>query len=144
MPLLWAAIFAIICNLLHIEFAAKTEMFLEYGAHASITIQLYLFGLFLAEIRLKKISLFLNTWVNVAKFLLLPAFGFFLLFIVSDTLRIPPVIQGVFLLELIVPLAINNANLARLYHSCSTEAAEVVFTSTLLFLICTPLFFLLF
>ncbi len=144
MPLLWASIAAIIFNILKIQIPERTGEFLELGAHASIVVQLYLLGLFLADIKLKKMSLLYNIWVNTGKFLILPGLGFLILFLVSPYIEIPKIVQSVFLLELMVPLAVNNANLANLYNCKPRQVSETIFTSSLVFLLLVPLLFWLF
>jgi predicted permease len=100
------------------------------GAYASMTMQLFLFGIYLYDTKLKELNKNLVTWVLFFKFILLPA----LTFGVLRLLTLDPMIKGVIFVELMMPLAIANVNLASLYNCKPKVITALVFLSSVLFL----------
>lgn len=130
LPVLWAAMIAIALNLIGYRPSESIDKTLMMGAYASMTMQLVLFGIYLYGIKLKEVNLRLTGWVNGTKFLLIPLLAFGVLQYVD----MDPTIKGILFLELIVPLAVANVNLASLYN-CSPRTVTVeVFTTSTLFL----------
>lgn len=130
LPVLWAAMVAIVLNLVGYHPSISVDKTLMMGAYASMTMQLVLFGIYLYGIKLTQINLRLTAWINGTKFILIPTIAFAVLGMV-DML---PMVKGLLFLELIVPLAVANVNLASLYN-CSPRAVTVqVFITSVLFL----------
>jgi hypothetical protein len=130
LPVLWAAMVAIALNLIGYVPSPAVDKTLMMGAYASMTMQLVLFGIYLYGIKLGEINLRLTAWVNGAKFILIPVIAFTLLHYVD----MDPIVKGILFLELIVPLAVANVNLASLYN-CSPRTVTVeVFTTSVVFL----------
>lgn len=130
LPVLWAAMVAIALNLIGYVPSPAVDKTLMMGAYASMTMQLVLFGIYLYGIKLKEINLRLTTWVNGTKFILIPVITFAILHYVD----MDPIVKGILFLELIVPLAVANVNLASLYN-CSPRTVTVeVFTTSVVFL----------
>ncbi len=130
LPVLWAAMIAIALNLVGYVPSPAVDKTLMMGAYASMTMQLVLFGIYLYGIKLGEVNLRLTAWVNGTKFLLIPLIAFGVLHYVD----MEPVVKGILFLELIVPLAVANVNLASLYH-CSPRTVTVeVFTTSAVFL----------
>ena len=130
LPVLWAAMVAITLNLIGYIPSQAIDKTLMMGAYASMTMQLVLFGIYLYGIKLKEINLRLTAWVNGTKFILIPAIAFVVL-VYAD---MDPMVKGILFLELIVPLAVANVNLASLYN-CSPRTVTVeVFTTSVVFL----------
>ena len=129
-PVLWAAMIAIALNLGGYHPSAAVDKTLMMGAYASMTMQLVLFGIYLYGIKLTQINLRLTAWVNGTKFILIPVIAFGVLGMVEMS----PMVKGILFLELIVPLAVANVNLASLYN-CSPRSVTVqVFITSVLFL----------
>jgi hypothetical protein len=128
LPVLWAAMVAISLNLGGYVPSPAVDKTLMMGAYASMTMQLVLFGIYLYGIKLSEINLRLSVWVGGMKFFLIPLIAFVLL----EMSTLEPMVKGVLFLELIVPLAVANVNLASLYN-CSprTVTAQVFMTSAL-------------
>ena len=100
------------------------------GAYASMTMQLVLFGIYLYGIKLGELNAKLSIWVSSTKFILIPA----LAWIVLGQIVMESSVKGMIFLELIVPLAVANVNLASLYN-CSPRTVTVqVFVTSVLFL----------
>lgn len=130
LPVLWAAMVAIILNLIGYKPSPAVDKTLMMGAYASMTMQLVLFGIYLYGIKLREVNLRLTAWVNGTKFLLIPMIAFGVL----QYIEMNATVKGILFLELIVPLAVANVNLASLYN-CSPRTVTVeVFTTSTLFL----------
>ena len=130
LPVLWAAMVAILLNLIGYHPSPAIDKTLMMGAYASMTMQLVLFGIYLYGMKLSKINLRLTVWVNGTKFIVIPLIAFGVLGMVE----MPPMVKGLLFLELIVPLAVANVNLASLYN-CSPRTVTVqVFVTSVLFL----------
>lgn len=130
LPILWAAMVAIALNLIGYTPSPAVDKTLMMGAYASMTIQLVLFGIYLYGIKLREINLRLSAWVNGTKFILIPVIAF----VVLGMVEMDATVKGILFLELIVPLAVANVNLASLYN-CSPHTVTVeVFTTSTLFL----------
>jgi malate permease and related proteins len=130
LPVLWAALIAIALNLANYHPSEAVDKTLMMGAYASMTMQLVLFGIYLYGIKLTHINLRLTMWVNGTKFILIPLIAF----VILGMVEMASMVKGILFLELIVPLAVANVNLASLYN-CSPRTATVqVFITSVLFL----------
>ncbi len=130
LPVLWAAMVAIALNLVGYVPSPAVDKTLMMGAYASMTMQLVLFGIYLYGIKLKEINLRLTGWVNGTKFILIPVIAFAVLQYVD----MDPIVKGILFLELIVPLAVANVNLASLYNCAPRTVTVEVFTTSVVFL----------
>lgn len=130
LPVVWAALFALICNGFDIAIEPNIFRSLEMGAYAAMVLQLMIFGMYLSQIKLKQMNYKLLLHVTMLKYILLPLVFIPLLF----WLELPPLLMGVLLLELSVPLAINNINFASLYHCRPLDVTALVFVSSLVFI----------
>lgn len=130
LPVLWAAMVAIALNLIGYVPSPAVDKTLMMGAYASMTMQLVLFGIYLYGIKLGEINLRLTAWVNGTKFILIPLIAF----VVLGMVEMDSTVKGILFLELVVPLAVANVNLASLYN-CSPRTVTVeVFTTSVVFL----------
>ncbi len=130
LPVLWAAMVAIVLNLVGYVPSIAVDKTLMMGAYASMTMQLVLFGIYLYGIKLTEINLRLTVWVSATKFILIPLIAL----VVLRMVEMNPMVKGILFLELIVPLAVANVNLASLYN-CSPRSVTVqVFVTSVLFL----------
>lgn len=130
LPVLWAAMVAIALNLLGYVPSPSVDKTLMMGAYASMTMQLVLFGIYLYGIKLTEINFRLTAWVNGTKFILIPLIAFAVLHHVA----MDPIVKGILFLELIVPLAVANVNLASLYNCTPRTVTVQVFITSVLFL----------
>ncbi len=128
-PILWVAIVAIIINTLKIDISPISQM-LQMGAYSSMVIQLMIFGIYTANIKIKKIPIKLSTIVSFEKFILVPLIGLIILHI----LGIKCVMGKVILLEVSVPIAVNNVNLAALFDNQPEVVAWLIVLSSVLFI----------
>lgn len=130
LPILWAAMVAIVFSVYGYKPSDEIMKTLMMGAYASIVMQLVLFGIYLYGTKISEISKTLTLWVMGVKFLFLPAVAFVVLsFITLDSM-----IKGIIFIEILVPLAIANVNFASLYECKPKIVTALVFISSLLFL----------
>jgi len=130
LPILWASIIAILLSVNHYRPSEAIMNMLMMGAYASMTMQLFLFGIYLYDIKIKEINKKLIVWVMSFKFIILPLMAFVILF----NIELDAMIKGVIFLELMMPLAVANVNLASLYNCEPKLVTALVFISSALFL----------
>ncbi|QOY54937.1 AEC family transporter [Candidatus Sulfurimonas marisnigri] len=130
LPVLWAATIAIILSAYSYKPSEVVMTTLTMGAYASMTMQLFLFGIYMYGTRIKEISKSLVIWVMSFKFLILPVITFLVLY----SIQLDSMIKGIIFLELMMPLAIANVNLASLYDCKPKVVTALVFISSVIFL----------
>jgi len=130
LPILWAAIIAILLSVYRVPIHDSIMKMLMMGAYASMTMQLFLFGIYLYGTEIKEINKTLLLWVMTLKFILLPLVAF----IVLKNSNLDPMIKGIIFIELLMPLAVANVNLASLYECKPRLVTALVFISSSLFL----------
>jgi len=135
LPAIWFGFFAIGFNLLHLKIPGELQTPLQMGAYATMVIQLLIFGIYLQGVKPAHISRRLLLFVGSVKFLLIPLLGVGVL----SLFVAEPLVRSVILLELIVPIAVMNVNLAALYECKPSEVAFLTFATSLLFLLYLPL-----
>ena len=133
-PIIPASILAIGINIYGVSLSEQVTEFLKMGAYAGIVLQLFLLGTFLQGIRIKALDTKLLLGTMGLKFLFIPAITALILSMTSFSLFV----QGVIFMEMMVPLAVANINLASLYDCKPKEVTALIFLSTLFFL---PLLF---
>ncbi len=135
-PIIPASIIAIFININDIILSTQIQEFFKMGAYAGIVLQLFLLGTFLQGIRIKELhpKLFIGTISQ--KFILIPLATA----IILGFTDLPLFVQGVIFMEMMVPLAVANINLASLYDCKPRDVTSLIFLSTLLFI---PLLFVL-
>ena len=130
-PVMWFGILALILNFKGIHFSTDVMKILQMGAFASIVTQLMIFGVYIAEIKVKADdkALILITLIN--KFAVFTAVGFVFLKLlgVEDKYFWP------ILLEISTPLAISNVNLAALFNLYPGKVSFLVLVTSAIFLI---------
>jgi hypothetical protein len=130
LPVLWAAMVAITLNLIGYHPSEAVDKTLMMGAYASMTMQLVLFGIYLYGTKLGEIKIRLSVWVSGTKFIVIPV----LAWIVLGQIQMDGTVKGMIFLELIVPLAVANVNLASLYNCAPRTVTIQVFITSVLFL----------
>ncbi|MEK6658687.1 MAG: AEC family transporter [Campylobacterota bacterium] len=130
LPILWAAIVAIILSVYGYKPSQEIMKILMMGAYASITMQLFLFGIYLYGTKINEISKTLTLWVMSLKFIFLPSIAFLVLY----NIELDSMIKGIIFIEILVPLAIANINFASLYDCKPKIVTALVFISSIIFL----------
>ena len=128
-PILYVGIIALIINYLQINLSFISQM-LKMGAYSSMVIQLIIFGIYTANIKIKKIPIKLSFIITFEKFILIPIIGYILLsfFDINET------IKKIIILEVSVPIAVNNVNLAALFDNQPEIVAWLIILSSILFI----------
>lgn len=130
LPILWAAIIAIALSVYEYKPSEVILNTLMMGAYASMTMQLFLFGIYLYGTKIQEISKKLVIWVISFKFIILPLVAFLVLY----NIELDPMIKGIIFIELMMPLAVANVNLASLYDCNPRVVTALVFISSFIFL----------
>ncbi len=135
-PIIPASMVAIIININHIAIPPQIQEVFKMGAYAGIVLQLFLLGTFLYGIKLTTLKKSLFIGVMSQKFIIIPLATALLLSMTNLSLYV----QGILFMEMMVPLAIANINLASLYDCRPQETTVLILLSTLIFI---PILFLL-
>ncbi|SFV74648.1 hypothetical protein MNB_SM-3-539 [hydrothermal vent metagenome] len=130
LPILWAAIIAILLSLYGYKPSHTIQNTLMMGAYASMTMQLFLFGIYLYGIKIREINKKLVLWILNIKFIILPMMAF----VILVNLELDKMVKGVIFIELLMPLAVANVNIASLYNCKPKTVTTLVFISSFLFL----------
>lgn len=133
-PIIPASILAILINIYDISLSTQIQEFFKMGAYAGIVLQLFLLGTFLQGIRIKELDTKLMIGTLSQKFIVIP-FATALILFFTD---LPLFVQGIIFMEMMVPLAVANINLASLYDCRPKDVTSLILLSTLLFI---PLLF---
>jgi len=130
LPILWAAMVAIVISFYGYKPGQEIMKMLMMGAYASIVMQLFLFGIYLYGTTANEISRNLTLWVMSLKFIILPLVAF----LVLVNIDLDKTVKGIIFIELLVPLAIANVNFASLYECKPKVVTALVFISSAVFL----------
>ncbi len=130
-PILWFAILALIFNYFSISINENIQTALQMGAYSTIVLQLMIFGIYLTKVKIKEQNYILNLSTTTIKLIVLPMVGIFYSFIFN----LDPFIASILIVSLSMPLAVNNVNIASLFNCKPYLVANIVFVSTILFLI---------
>ncbi len=128
MPVIWSAALALTLNYAGFKLPSSLEQTIEMGAYTSMTLQLIIFGVFLGGLGRFRPDFKLVGATMAYKFVAIPLFAFALLGIS----QVEPFVKTLLFLQLCMPLAVNNVNLASLY-SCKpyTVTANILVSSIL-------------
>ncbi|GAB6073959.1 AEC family transporter [Nautilia lithotrophica] len=129
-PVMWFGLIALLINISGITFNNEIMKILQMGAFASIVIQLLIFGIYVAEIKLKEISFKLGLVSIINKFIIFPVIGFVILKIFG----LKPLFLKAVMLEILTPLAVTNVNLAALFDLYPRKVAMLVIVTSIIFL----------
>jgi len=135
-PIIPASIVTILINIYEVPLSTEIIEFFKMGAYAGIVLQLFLLGTFLQGICIKELhpKLFIGTISQ--KFIIVPLATA----VILSFTNLPLFVQGVIFMEMMVPLAVANINLASLYNCKPKDVTSLILLSTLLFM---PLLFAL-
>jgi len=133
-PIIPASVVAIFININNISLSSQIVEFFKMGAYGGIILQLFLLGTFLQGIRMKELQMKLFIGTISQKFIIVPLSTAIILSFTS----LPLFVQGVIFMEMMVPLAVANINLASLYNCRPKDVTSLILISTLLFM---PLLF---
>lgn len=129
-PAIWSAVLAIAYNLYGLKLSDDFDKVFTMGAYTAIVMQLMVFGIFMAQVRIKSANFKLSFDIVLFKHIFLPLIGM----IVILSADVNPLIGAIIFLELIVPLAVNNVNLSALYDCKPIDTTVAVLVSSLFFI----------
>lgn len=101
------------------------------GAYCMIVLQLIVFGMYLCNVKIKTLNYKLLLHVNLVKFIVAPLMSAWILFYL---LPIEPMVAAILLVQLIMPLALNNINVAAIYGCKPVDVASLVFFTSFIFI----------
>jgi predicted permease len=131
LPPIWFGFAALFLNYIGFSMPEDLQRPLKMGAYATMVIQLAIFGMYLYSVEIKKIEWRLFSFVTFMKFVAIPLMALLIL----HFYHVEALVYNVVLLELIVPLAVMNVNLAALYDCKPTVVTFLVFSSSVIFMI---------
>lgn len=135
LPMIWATVFALGLQYFEVSLSQDVHFFLEMGAYTGLSIQLIIFGMFLATVKVQFQYPQLTALTMGLKFVILPLLGL----LVSYVVGFSPMITQIMVLQCVVPIAVNNVNLAALYDCDAPKVAWLSFISVVIALILIPL-----
>ena len=130
-PGIWFAFLALFINYQGITINKHIYNALEMGAYTSMVIQLLIFGMYLFSVKIKSIPWYLSLHISFVKHIFLPLIG---IFIVIYFTNLNSFVASILIMELMVPLAVNNVNLAALYNCRPFNVAATILISTSIFI----------
>ena len=129
-PGIWFAILALLINAQGITINKYIYNALEMGGYTSMVIQLFIFGMYLSSVKIKVLPWYSSLHISIVKHILLPLIG--LIFVINFT-NLNSYVASILIMELMVPLAVNNVNLAALYHCKPYDVAASILISSVVF-----------
>ena len=131
-PVIWFALFALLINYYEVFIPSYIYSALEMGAYTSLTIQLVIFGTYLYSVKVKTIPWKLSIHISFIKHILLPIIA---IVIVLNFSNFNTMVASILIMELMVPLAVNNVNFAVVYNTKPSDVAATILVSSLVFVL---------
>ena len=129
-PVILFALLALAVNYYEIPIPKEFDFALEMGAYTSLTLQLIIFGTYLYSVKIKTIPWKLSLQISFVKHILLPIIG--ILIIISFT-NLNSMVASILIMELMMPLAVNNVNFSVIYNTKPTDVAATILVSSAIF-----------
>ena len=129
-PVIWFALFALLVNYYQVPIPKEFNFALEMGAYTSLTLQLIIFGTYLYSVKVKSIPWKLSLQISFAKHILLPIAG---ILIVVNFTNLNTMVASILIMELMMPLAVNNVNFSVIYNTKPTDVAATILISSAIF-----------
>ncbi|WWW13010.1 AEC family transporter [Arcobacter cryaerophilus gv. pseudocryaerophilus] len=130
-PVIWFAIFALAFNYFEFKIPKEFDFALQMGAYTSLTLQLIIFGTYLYSVKVKTIPWKLSLQISFAKHILLPIIG---IIVVVNFTNFNHMIASILVMELMMPLAVNNVNFSVVYNTKPTDVATTILVSSAIFI----------
>ena len=134
LPMIWAALFAIIWQLSGVKFPSLFLKPLEMAAYSTMVIQLMIFGMFVASIKWQDLEFKNIAIVQITKYALLPL----AILMIHYLIEIPNLAMQCLTLQALMPIAVNNMNLAALYDCYPQKVAIHAIISSIIALFLVP------
>lgn len=130
-PAIHVTIIAIAFNYFDFSLNKDFDKLFTMGAYAAIVMQLIVFGIFMSQVKIKTANWNLSLNIVFFKHIILPIIGLFIILYFD----IDPFVGAIIFLELVVPLAVNNVNLASLYNCKPIDTTFAILISSLVFVL---------
>ncbi|MDO6827595.1 AEC family transporter [Poseidonibacter sp. 1_MG-2023] len=131
-PGIWFAFLALLVNYSGVGINKNIYTALEMGAYASMVIQLLIFGMYLSKIKIKAMPWYSSLHISFVKHIFLPLFGIFVILYFTN---LNAYVASILIMELMVPLAVNNVNLAALYNCKPYDVTASILISSIIFVV---------
>lgn len=131
-PGIWFVPIALLVNYSGITINKHIYSALEMGAYTSMVLQLLIFGIYLSSVKVKTMPWYSSLHISFVKHIALPLIG---IIIVLNFTNLNSYVASILIMELMVPLAVNNVNIAALYHCKPYDVAASVLVSSTLFVL---------
>jgi len=129
-PGIWFAILALSINYYQIPISDDIQLALEMGAYTALIIQLFIFGIYLYSVKVRSIPWRLSLHTSFAKHILLPILG---IIIILNFTNLSIFVSSILIMELMVPLAVNNVNFSVLFNMKPSDVAATILVSSAFF-----------
>lgn len=129
-PAIWFAFIALAFNYYKLPLGEHVNRILEMASYTAIVLQLVIFGIYLSQIKIKTTAWKLSFHISFVKHLLLPAVGLGVILLSN----LDGYVASILLMELMVPLAVNNVNIAALYNCRPHDVTSAILISSLIFI----------
>ena len=130
-PGIWFALLALFINYQGISIEEHVYSALEMDAYTSMVIQLLIFGMYLSKVRVKVLPWYIGLNISFIKHIFLPIVGLIVIIYFSN---LNSYVASILIMELMVPLAVNNVNLAALYNCKPYDVTASVLMSSVIFI----------
>ena len=134
LPIIYSAFFAIIWQFQGWALPELLMLPLEMGAYSAMVLQLMIYGMFIATIVPESLHLRNITLVQTTKYLLFP----FIVFCIVKYINLPDIGVQCLILQSLMPIAVNNMNIAALYDCYPQKVAVHAVISTVIALFFLP------
>jgi hypothetical protein len=140
LPTIYAFLFGIILNYLHVSMSQNITDTLVYFKGTYIVLGMMLVGFSLSQVTRASVDKTFVALSFIAKFIVLPVLGICAVLLDNHIFHIyDSVVHTVFLIMIIVPIASNTVVLATLFNTHPEKMSVTVLLSTLLALIYIPI-----
>ncbi|WP_228263632.1 AEC family transporter [Aliarcobacter cibarius] len=129
-PVIWFAVFALLVNYFQVPIPKEFNFALEMGAYTSLTLQLIIFGTYLYSVKVKAMPWKLSLQISFVKHILLPVIS---ICIVVYFTNLNSMVVSILIMELMMPLAVNNVNFSVVYNTKPSDVAATILVSSAIF-----------
>lgn len=137
LPMVYSALFAIVWQWQKWQLPDFLVLPLEMGAYTTMVVQLMIYGMFIATIVPETLHFKMIFFVQLTKYLCLPMIVFFL----CRFFNLPTLAIQCLFLQSLMPIAVNNMNIAALYDCYPYKVALHALISTIIALLVLPFIF---
>lgn len=135
-PCIIAAMLALVIALAHIQVPAQIGEMLSFIGDITVPLSLLVVGSLLAGLPVMQVFSSVRLWaLSAVRLLGLPV----LLWLILRQMGVDPIVQGIAIVEMAMPVAINGSMLCLEYGGDTEAMAQITFLSTLMSIVTIPL-----